>query len=205
MRIRIIALLLVALAGCQTTPPLPPVEHLLSPAYAARQQRLNTVNHWSLRGQVAIINDGHSLSGQLVWQQNRDALDVALRDPFGRPRLKVVSNGHDALLTIDGEQYQSDAPEQLLNDVADLNLPLSVLPGWLRGAAGDECLLTALATDNGEPATLICDIDGSRWQVDYLSWQQVAGEALPRKLEINGPQMNLKLVIGRWQHPDQTL
>ncbi len=197
----LLLLLLTVLAGCETTPPLPPVDAIDSPAYRERQQRLLQVDGWSLQGQVAISHSDGSLNGQLHWQQQQQALTVALRDPFGRTKLKVVSDGVQAALTVDDDHYESDDPEALLRDVADLNLPLSVLPGWLRGAAGDECLLTAEASPAGEPATLVCDIDGSRWQVTYLSYRQVGSEFLPRKLEISGPDLQLKLAIGRWRHP----
>ncbi|MBP7547184.1 MAG: outer membrane lipoprotein LolB [Corallincola sp.] len=197
----LLLILLTLLAGCETTPPLPPVTAIDSPAYRERQQRLGQVVTWSLQGQVAISHSDGSLNGQLRWQQQRQALDVALRDPFGRTKLKVISDGQHASLTVDDDHYESDDAEALLKDVADLNLPLSALPGWLRGAAGDECLLTAEASPAGEPAMLICDIDGSRWQVTYLSYRQVGNEFLPRKLEINGPDLLLKLAVGRWNHP----
>lgn len=210
----IIVVLLLAVVGCTTTP-LPVVEALDSPAYAARQQRLAALDNWTLRGQVALNHTHSSLAGQLYWQQRQQQLDLNLRDTFGRNRLKISSNGQQATLDIDDKHYQTDDAEALLADVADLDLPLSRLPGWLRGAAGDECLLTALAvppttesetggsadsaTDRGAPAELICDLDNKRWQISYHSWQQVKGESLPRKLTITGPDLTLKLAISRWQ------
>ncbi len=200
----IFAALLLAVGGCTTTS-LPMVEALESPAYAARQQRLALLDRWSLRGQVAISHPDSSLTGQLHWQQQQQQLDLSLRDTFGRNRLKVSSDGQQAQLDIDDEHYQTDDPEALLADVADLELPLSLLPGWLRGAAGSECQLTALAeltaagADAGAPAMLVCDLAEQRWQISYHSWQQVKGESLPRKLTITGPNLSLKLAISRWQ------
>jgi outer membrane lipoprotein LolB len=213
----IVVVLLLAVVGCTTTP-LPVVEALDSPAYAARQQRLAALDNWTLRGQVALNHTHTSLAGQLYWQQRQQQLDLNLRDTFGRNRLKISSDGQQATLDIDDKHYQTDDAEALLADVADLDLPLSRLPGWLRGAAGDECLLTALAVpqatitaeaeietqatseiDSGAPAALICDLDNKRWQISYHSWQQVKGESLPRKLTITGPDLTLKLAISRWQ------
>ena len=75
-------------------------------------------------------------------QQQRQQLNLSLRDTFGRNRLQVSSDGQQAQLDIDDEHYQTDDPESLLADVAvsHRERPLLVGPDlesrqWVEAAA----------------------------------------------------------------------
>lgn len=131
VRASLAAMLLAALAACQTAPPKP----ILSPSAltAGRTQMLQWQGHFSIKlgpwGQQG--NEGQSFTFYLQSDDQNGELD--LMTPLGTQLAQVIwTPGGTRIESAQGTQHYtslSELSEQLLGE----DVPLQALPHWLQG------------------------------------------------------------------------
>ncbi len=183
-------MLVIGLAGCAGWRP---------PLSALGQQELawlKQLDQFELQGRVGVRGNKGSWHGSLRWtyRDNRDR--VVVSGPFGQGGVVIqVQENWIQIEQADGQIRVSDQPDQLLEEILGVAVPLQALRYWIRGLPAPGQAQTEYAPD-GRLQRLI----QAGWQVEYLEYQRVGQGALPAKLVLAGPrQVRLKLVIDRWE------
>lgn len=196
MRSILISSLLVLLTACtpfwQTKP--------VVPAEALWQQRvieLQQLDQWAFRGRTVIQQDGEGWNAGVSWQQDKDNFQIRLTGPFAQGAVELIGDASQVeMRTSDGETYQADTPEQLLEEVLGWRLPVSALRDWVRGLpySGEEITLREI-DDKGH----LLALNQAGWQVEFLRYVPFAGQQVPDKVFIKRDDLSVRLVISSWQ------
>lgn len=183
---------LLALAACQTVPPLQ-----VTP-WPERRAALQAVDQYSFTGKLAAATATDGFSASLSWQQQGTASDVLLRAPLGVGGAHLNYDG--GLLHVSdshGAQLDGVAAQEQVRRLFGFEPPLASLRYWLLGVPDPATQSTETLDSTQRLATLQQD----DWQIDYGEYQQAAGQWLPQRLALQRGAVKLKLQIARWQLP----
>lgn len=202
--------LLLALAGCGTTPsrpagPLLPQQEVPAAARqaeAARRAWLQARPGWSFQGRVAIARGRDGGSGRVDWRQQGPACTVRLSAPVTRQgwTLMVDAHGNGARLEgLEGGPRIGNDPQQLLLEATGWDIPVTHLADWARGVEAADA----------PPGQARYAVDGrlrqlrqAGWTIRYPEWSGEGADGqppMPRRIEAaNGPA-RVKLVVDHWE------
>ncbi|MFN3920092.1 MAG: lipoprotein insertase outer membrane protein LolB [Methylohalobius sp.] len=189
-RIGLGLLLAIWLGGCAWwRPPLSTVDQ-------KELAWLKRLDHWQLKGRVGVRGEKGNWHGNLRWtyQEGQDRLVIS--GPFGQGGVIIqVYPDWIRIEQADGQTRVSDQPEELLEEVLGVAVPLTALRYWVRGlpAPGQSEI------ESGPDGRMRRLLQGG-WQVEYHEYRAVGPYALPARLSLSGPRgMHLKLIVDRWE------
>lgn len=197
MRRRFLWLSLLLLAGCASEPPLPT---------GTRDFRETLTLSGRLSVSYQQAGKTESLQGKFHWAQQRERTDIELYSPLGQTLARIAITPASARIEqSNGMIREAASADALTEDVLGWSLPVDGLRYWLQGFARDaNQRLRAVAP--GESARL----RGDGWNVNYVSWQDAGGHALPKRIDFTrdalpdaaraasrGP-LSLRIVIDSW-------
>src|SRR5579885_802174 len=168
------ALWLAACAGTvRPTAPVGTETPAVRAAWQAQQTALARLGTFALRGRLAKTGFG-GFSGELSWIQDGSHFEVNIR-------------------TKDGS-YQTDAPEQLMQDKLGWSLPVDGLRYWVLGLPAPGTTPQLRLNSEG----LLQSMDQEGWHLDYLEYQTADGYRLPRMFTLSDAQRGFRVVIDQW-------
>jgi outer membrane lipoprotein LolB len=191
--VRLGAAMLAVLAGCRTLPPTPPP----SANWEIRKPQLQTLEHFALRGRVAVAAGSEGFNANLHWTQDGGRSQVTLQGPLGVGGAELTAAGDDlTVVTSRGEHIESAAAHAELAARLGFDPPLSSLRYWVLGVP-----------DPTQPASESLDLAQQRlsgltqsgWHVEYQSYAFAAGEALPARLTLQRDAVRVRLLVDDWQ------
>ncbi len=196
---RILACTCLWYAGCTSLPTLPPPDPAAQTAWERHRQALTGLTTWQLQGRFALHSDTTHWTGTLTWHQYPDGYRVQLSSPLGQGLIALHSGPAGAeLITATGQNYYDDDAESLFAHTIGWDLPLDSLGMWITGQPAQRGDYRYGLTTQGQLAILYQD----RWQARYLSYFDDARPPLPRKLNLEGRDLRLKVVVDTWTVPD---
>jgi outer membrane lipoprotein LolB len=185
-------LLLAALAGCRTAPPLlPPAE-----SWEVRRPQLQARERFELRGRVAVAAGGEGFNASVRWLQDGARSQVTLQGPLGVGAAQITAAGSElSLVTGRGERTDSAAAHAELTQRLGFDPPLTSLRYWVLGVP-----------DPGQPATEALDPSRQRlstltqggWHIDYNSYTSANGQPLPARLTLQRDAVRVRLLVDDW-------
>lgn len=189
--------LALLLAGCAAQAPQEAIQGPADAgAWQAHKARIETIDGWQISGKVGIRAPQDSGSGTLFWLQRQDYFDIRLAGPLGRGATRLTGRPDAVELEVAGHgRFSADSPEALLEAQLGWGLPVSHLLWWVRGVPAPDSPRKLALDDQGRLAQLTQD----GWQVDYLSYLEQDGFALPERIRIEGQDLRVTLVIKDWQ------
>lgn len=193
----LLALVLV-LAGCATEVPLPS---------GSRDYRETLTLSGRLSVSYRQSGKAEAVQGKFHWAQQRDRIDIELFSPLGQTIARIaIVPGRARIEQSNGEIREAPGVDALTEDVLGWALPVAGMRYWLQGFTRDAGQRLR-AVPAGEPAQL----RGDGWQVNYVSWQDGGGYALPKRIDFTrdtagdtaatgsrGP-LALRIVIDGWK------
>lgn len=183
-------------AACSSTKTLPNTSNVL-PQYE-RQQQLAALENFSVQASVGIKSPNETISGNLRWQQDKDAYQARLANMLGISLFELTANVDFTELLVRGERYQAADASNLLWQLAGWSIPLHDMALWLRGLPGNSA--TELQYD--EAGRLISfnltDSTGIRWQLSYLDFFNDK-LSLPKQLQLQSADTRIRLIVRSWQ------
>jgi outer membrane lipoprotein LolB len=191
--VRLGAAMLAVLAGCRTLPPKPPP----SASWEIRKPQLQTLEHFALRGRVAVAAGSEGFNANLHWTQDGGRSQVTLEGPLGVGGAELTAAGDDlTVITSRGERIESAAAHAELTARLGFDPPLASLRYWVLGVP-----------DPGQPASESLDpaqqrlsgLTQSGWHVEYQSYAFAGGEALPARLTLQRAAVRVRLLVDDWQ------
>lgn len=194
---------LLSLAACQSTAPLSTVhapvgitysESLAWPAHLAQVDVASPEWTWIGRGSVQHGEGRESFRFQ--WAQASDTYQIDLMGPLGAEHHRLVGDAETiALFTPNGKHESADSPEQLVEALFGLRVPVSSLRAWLRARPEPARSFEAQVDHLGRPHTLLQD----GWLLQYRYGK--AGQHLPERVTIENEEVRLVLVIQERRYP----
>lgn len=185
-----LAVLLVLLGACAARPPAVPTE-----SWSARSDRLAAVEEWEARGRLSLSSPADSVQGSFEWRQRPDWVEIRFRGPVGVGGL-FVFGPPDQLVAIgrDGERTVLGDPELDLETLFGFGLPVQSLSFWLLGMADGRYGEDWTFDEFGRPDSLA----QRGWQLHYTGWRELGGALLPRRVDLAGDELSIRIVLDRW-------
>jgi outer membrane lipoprotein LolB len=192
-RLRLGAALLAVLAGCRTLPPTPPAGE----SWELRRPQLQSLEHFALRGRVAVAAGGEGFNASLRWTQEGDRSQVTLEGPLGVGGAQLTASGDDlTVVTARGERIESDAAHAELAARLGFDPPLSSLRYWVLGVPNPG----QPASESLDPAQQrLAALTQAGWHVEYQSYTSAGGEPLPARMTLQRDAVRVRLLVDDWQ------
>lgn len=94
---------------------------------------------WERSGKIAIQDEQQNISLLYHWQQQDDNYVIHLMNPMGKIEL-LLKGWHEQAnaQTADGQTYQADTPEELLQELSGWLFPITHAQYWIEGQAGPD-------------------------------------------------------------------
>jgi len=187
---------MAALSACATLPTGTDGRSL-----AQRQETLEGVAAWDMRGRLAVDTGDRGFQGSFNWRQQGDALELVVRGPLRNGVLQVDGRPDALTVTARGETRTLTDPETELSELIGWWLPVTSLPHWLLGFP-DEAFRAV--TQPGADGTL-ASLEQRLWRVDYSAYGLAAidgtdGQILvPSRIEMKHAALTLTLTIDDWK------
>ncbi len=202
-RIFLVSLSSILCLSCAAPLPRPPADHLQR-LWQTRESALLPIQHWELRGRLAVRTEERGGQASLTWKRAAAQHSIRLNGPLGRGMVRVTQDETGAQLQ-DAEQrvFYADNAEDLLFRYTGWRLPLTNLNYWVRGVPVPNLPATRELDDAGRLKSL----RQQGWEVQYQEYVRFEGHELPNRLTLTydqkraspeRPAMEVRLVIDRW-------
>jgi len=185
-------IILVLFVGCSKIPLIPG-----STSGAERQNKLEQITRWKLKGRLALTTLNESWTVTLRWSQDYDRYLMQFVAPLGQGTyaLRGGEGSGVYLLTAKNEVFRADDAESLLKQTVGWHVPMSGFRYWVRGLPepGVE-ILNREFDDQGR----ISEMQQEDWHISLSRYIDVDGVRLPGKVFMQNDHFKLKLVIHEW-------
>lgn len=173
------------------------------PAQAQRHQaNLLPVVDFKINGRMGVQSQGYGVSGNIHWVHTKENDVIDLYSPLGSKMAAIVKNTDGAILTSsDGKTIRAEDAETLTALTLGWRLPLSKLSDWIVGRPGQGAVSGVAWDEKGQVSRF--NQDG--WEISYLQYQSEIQPALPSKINLRNPKMNVRILIESWDITPQTL
>ncbi len=164
--------------------------------WAQRSEALAAIHGFSLQGRFTQVGGS---GGNLRWQQRADGqFELQLSGPFGAGAI-LMSGTADGVevRSKEGTQFTSD-PQQWMLQHLGWTLPLDNLRSWALGRPAPGAVEHYELDESGQLTLL--QQDG--WTVRFDRYKAVGSLALPGRIEAEQQDVQLRLVIDRWDALD---
>jgi outer membrane lipoprotein LolB len=187
----------LSLAGCASLAPSPSATGF---GHAAAYR-----DSIDLKGRISLRYERNgkeeAMHGSFEWSQTPHRIALTMLSPLGQTLATVDITPDSATLTQANEPPRT-APDAdaLIADTLGWPLPVSGLRDWLQGfaidAAGKRIAVTPQTSD------VVTTRDG--WRLHYVSWEDAASPARPKRIDIErytaqAGQVSVRIVIDEWQ------
>ncbi|MDG1462926.1 MAG: lipoprotein insertase outer membrane protein LolB [Gammaproteobacteria bacterium] len=164
-----------------------------------RIARLSTLTEWSMEGRIAVKQSSGGGQGRLSWQQAGNTTDIRLAGPLGAGAMnihwvpeEVTVRGAD--LDLQHRYSGEDAAEKFLAEQLGWSFPAGSIRYWLLGIPNPAYPYRQQFSISGE----LLSIQQLEWLVEYQRFALVDGRSLPAKLQVEGSDVRLRLVVDDW-------
>ncbi|MDF0533841.1 lipoprotein insertase outer membrane protein LolB [Shewanella sp. A32] len=154
-------------------------------------------NAWELQGKLAVISPEEKFSTNLYWLHTPESDQLKLTTMLGTSVMSLSSRAGYAKLEVDGQTYEGDDPQALLNRLSNWQFPLTKLPEWVLGIVADDYQVSR--DINHRPLQLTDSSVFPPWRIQYQGWQAQSGTMVPRLLRLERGGLKLKIQLNQWQ------
>mgnify|MGYP005987461185 CR=1 FL=1 len=192
---------IIIFTGCSSINDIPVENSSFSQTINARNKQVLALNHWTISGKIAFINNKQRQSATLYWQNNeiQQTEVLNLSTVLGIKVLELKRDKNNFTLDVDGKNYQTQALDDLIYHLTNLNLPTRAMSHWLKGLS---YLPSDKITYNDEtqlPETLTSQYNNKTWQVDYSKYHYIKSFQLAKQLTITQGELRIKIIIHSWK------
>jgi outer membrane lipoprotein LolB len=183
-------LLMLLIAGCATTPPLPPVDW--NRAKVERQQ----LERWHMKGRAAVATENDGWSASVAWNQDSARSELNLQGALGVGGVHVTSDGQAVEIeTSKGEKINAEDAATALEQTIGIPLPLASLRYWLLGVPDPGLPAVEELDDRGRLSRL--EQDG--WQATYDRYAYQNEAWLPGRMRLEKGPVRVRVVVDQWR------
>jgi outer membrane lipoprotein LolB len=183
-----LALLLLALCvgGCASLAPVPAQVAVVpvsgDPAF-------------ELAGRLAIRQADQAVSANLRWRYDGASEEMVITGPLGAGAVEIERDATGVTLRARGRIERASDAELLMRDALGFALPLDGLRYWVRGQSGPGGRAVRIERDS---QGRLASFHEAGWQVTIPSYTAVPLDALPRRIDVESSDLQVRLVIDQW-------
>jgi len=180
------------LTGCVATKP---ASRITASPQPAAQVTLEELPIFTIRGKLGVKHNNEGANANLDWEQNHDSYNVKLTGPLGQGRLEIGGNASQATITDQkGHVIKVASIEDYLHKKLGWYLPVRSWSYWVKGLPSPSEKFTATYHENGKLKTL----SQFEWNIEYVDYMATTRGYLPRKLILQRPGTQLRVIIKEW-------
>jgi outer membrane lipoprotein LolB len=152
---------------------------------------------FEVSGRLSARHGAQALAANFQWRHAGERDELELSSPLGQTIALLSGDGKAARLqSSDGRVLTAQSWSKLTEEGLGWPLPVDGLKYWIQGAARKDSAFTAEAGDNGRASVLRQE----GWTIVYQTYVEVSGGVWrPSRLTADYPEVELRLVIDRWQ------
>ena len=196
MRFIFFLVAVLSVTACTT----PPVHKFVADPGKTWEQRktvLSGVNNWSINGRLALVNGDESWHLNMKWQREGENYVLDLSGPFGTGHAQLTgAKGNVLLVDADQNYFYADSPDQLLQDVTGLQIPVESLLYWINGIPDGNVKVESHRID---AYGRLAELKQSDWKIRFKQYIDVEQHELPQKIFIDGFDLKVKIFIDEWK------
>lgn len=201
------------LASCASMKPeRAPMSPALRALWEQRQAILAPIEHWDIKGRMAVRTDDDGGSATFIWEREGASHRIEMFGPFGSGRVTIAQDDDGATL-YDGDEspVRAATAESLLYYRVGWHVPFEPLKHWLKGVPSPAPHQALVLDETGR--ALSFEQDG--WKVTVVDYAAGEPVAMPRRVFIEalpgtvhlvgergedlGDRLDVKVVLRRWQ------
>jgi len=187
------AVALCMLAGCRTAPPSFPA----APPWEVRRLELQALEHFELRGRVAVATGREGFNANLRWVQQGAHSQLTLEGPLGAGAVQVSASENQLdIVAANGVRTDSDAARAELRARLGFDPPLKSLRYWILGVP-DPARPATEALDEAHRHLQGLTQDG--WHIDYTQYSAVVAQWLPTRMTLQRDTVRVRVLVDDWQ------
>jgi outer membrane lipoprotein LolB len=177
--------------GCASTPN-EPLDHL---SWQQRSAQLSQLNHWRVKGKIAVRTTNQSESGSLIWQNSEQNTHITLSGPLGLGATTIDSDGKELVVSHKGvtRRYDVSSNQAAMANIG-WDLPLSSLTHWIKGLPAPHSDVYSEIIEQGLWRQLIQD----GWTVTFERYAQFQHYTLPTRLTVERGDTRARLILSHW-------
>ena len=151
--------------------------------------------NFELAGRIAVNYGNEATSGNLAWRHGISDDELLITSSLGQGVARIVRHGGEVVLTTsDGRERRASDAETLTEQALGFRLPLAGLANWVRGRAAPKPAPEP-TRERRDAAGRLAELEQSGWKIHYLEY----ADALPSRLTLTYPGLELRLAISDWK------
>lgn len=164
------------------------------------QSELAAITDFKINGRMGVQSEGYGVSGNIHWLHSKDNDAIDLYSPLGNKIAAIVKNTEGVSLTSqNGKTIKAQDAETLTALTLGWRLPFSQLADWIVGRPANGVVSAFSWDEKGQLSKFSQD----GWEISYMQYQNESNPALPSKINLRNPKMNVRLVIESWDTSPQ--
>jgi len=169
-------------AGCAVAPPRPVADEPRA-AFHERVAEMRQVDHWELRGRLAVKTRKRGESISMYWRREGGREHyINLYGPMGAGRVILEQDAGGATLRDnEGETHEDDSAEELLYRVAGWRVPFQSLQHWVLGVPAPQGEYDMELDGWGR----LTSLTQNGWRIRFEEFHYIDDQDMPRKLVMN--------------------
>ena len=184
------SLLMLLIASCATTPPVPPIDW---PRAKVERQQLE---RWQMKDRAAVATENNGWSASVAWNQDSARSELNLQGALGVGGVHVTSDGQAVEIeTSKGEKINAEDAATALEQTIGIPLPLASLRYWLLGVPDPGMPAVEELDDRGRLSRL--EQDG--WQATYDRYAYQNEAWLPGRMRLEKGSVRVRVVVDQWR------
>ncbi len=185
------------LVACAGNPPAPVGDTQKLARWAEHRDRLEPLQRWHVKGRIGLKAGTEAFSASLDWRRDSaDDFRFLLYGTLGKTYARIVTNAGEFVLTLPDDRIITDTDaERLLLRGLGWRLPVTAMQDWLKGLPTG----VTLTPDQIDEAGHVTGFKTGDWTVTYEDYRAFDDVALPGKIRITHPDIQLRLAIRVWQ------
>lgn len=194
--------LMTVFAGCTIAPVTQ-----TAPSTAARKlraqhlQQLASIEQFSMQGRIGVQTNGKGFSGSLQWQHSNTEDNIDLYSPLGSQVASIKKTPDQVTLEdSSGKRFSAVDAETLTQETLGWRLPLTGLVDWAIGRPTQSPIHNSTWNEQG----LLTSLEQDGWKIEYDNYEQQGAYMLPGKIFLKSDPLNLKLLVEKWNKPEQS-
>ncbi|AWK14390.1 lipoprotein insertase outer membrane protein LolB [Candidatus Fukatsuia symbiotica] len=200
---RTLPLISLILTACTTLQPVSTTTDPNSSQWRQHEQQLQQVDQFQISGALAYFSDQQKVYTRFFWQQySKERYRLVLTSPLGTTEFELrVEPTVTLLIDNQGKRYFSENPQEMMQKLTGMSLPLDNLRQWIVGLPGDSHDFTL---DNQYRLKQInYQQDDQTWLVSYQNYNTGPTLQLPSRIELRQVksgegERRIKLKMDNW-------
>lgn len=177
------------------------LEPLTIPIEAQQHQaELASITDFKINGRMGVQSEGYGVSGNIYWLHSKENDAIDLFSPLGNKVAAIVKNAEGVSLTSqNGKVTKAQDAETLTALTLGWRLPFTKLADWIVGRPSNGAVSGFTWDEKGQLNKFTQD----GWEISYMQYQNESHPALPSKINLRNPKMNVRILIESWDTSPQ--